>query len=66
MKVIECKDYNQQFPETFTWGHVQTISLCNLANTIVCHVEHDLKTTNRSFVGGLRLALNLIAEQAEI
>ena len=65
MKVIECRDYNKEFPETFTWGHVDSIKLSSLAFNIVNHINHDLKK-DRNYVAGLRLALNLIAEVAEV
>ena len=66
MKVIECNNYNREFPELFTWGHIDSIKLSNLANTIVSYIEHDRTTIDRNLTPGLRTALNLIADIAEI
>ena len=61
MKVIECADYNQEFPESFPWGHIDSIKMCNLASIIVTHINHAFTKGDRNNVPGLRLALNLIA-----
>jgi len=68
MKVIEATNYNREFPEQFTWGHLDSIKHANLAATIVNHIEHDLHNIpqNRNVTPGLRLALNLIAEVADL
>jgi hypothetical protein len=66
MKVKDCSDYNTEFPETFTWSWLDSPKLCNIANNIRNHIDHDLRTANRNNVPGLRLALNIIAEEADI
>ena len=66
MRVKEHTNYNPEFPEMFTWGWLDSISLSNVTHTIVNHIEHDLRTPERNRVPGLRSALNIIAEIAEI
>jgi hypothetical protein len=65
MKVIEDQNYRQAYPETYRWSGIDSITVCNLAYAISSHIEHDLRTSTRLFVPGLRKALNLIAETAE-
>ena len=65
MKVKDHCHYNPEFPEAFTWGWVDSISLCNLASVIVNQINHDLRR-DRNLVPGLRAALNTIADVAEI
>uniref|UniRef100_A0A6M3ILM3 Uncharacterized protein n=1 Tax=viral metagenome TaxID=1070528 RepID=A0A6M3ILM3_9ZZZZ len=65
MKVIECNGYNSEFPEVFSWGHVDSIKYSNLASNISNHIKHDLKTVDRLLVPGLRKALNIIAEETD-
>ena len=66
MLVKDCKTFNPEFPEQFTWGHVDSPKLSDIANTIRNHIELDLRTYSRNFVPGLREALLLIAEVAEV
>ena len=66
MTVKETNSYNQEFPEMFPWGHLDSPKLCSIAFDIVNHINHDLKTPQRVFTPGLRKALNIIAEIAEI
>jgi len=65
MKVKDHDSYNEEFPEQFTWGLVDSISLGNISSVIVNHIEHDLRR-DRIYVPGLRAALNIIADVAEI
>ena len=65
MKVKDHSQYNPQFPENFTWGWVDSISLGNIASVLVNYIENDLKR-ERNYVPGLRAALNIIADVAEI
>lgn len=65
MKAKDHCHYNSEFPEQFTWGWIDSISLGNIAATIVNHIEHDLRR-GRNYVPGLRAALNIIADVAEI
>ena len=65
MKVKDHDSYNPEFPEKFTWGWVDSISLGNISSVIVNHIEHDLRR-ERNYVPGLRAALNIIADVAEV
>jgi len=67
MKVKDHDSYNQEFPENFTWGWVDSISLGNISSVIVNYIENDLKySKDRNLVPGLRLALHIIADVAEV
>lgn len=66
MKVKDYNIYNPEFPEKFPWGWVDQISLANVSATLVNHIEHDLRTADRNYVPGLRAALNVIADVAEV
>ena len=67
MKVNEYKDYNAEFPETFAWGRIESISLTNAASAIVNEINHDLRTNpDRTYTPGLRRALNCIAAIANL
>ena len=69
MKVRECNNFSADFPETFTWGHVNQISLSNLANTISNHIWLESKNKRgeeRILTPGLREALNQIADIADV
>jgi len=65
MKVKDHNSYNPEFPETFTWGWVNSISLGGISSVIVNYIENDLQR-ERSYVPGLRKALDIIADVAEI
>jgi hypothetical protein len=65
MKVKDHASYNSEFPETFTWEWLDSIALTNITTVIVNHIEHDLRR-DRNYVPGLRAALNIIADVAEI
>jgi len=65
MKVKDHSHYNPKFPEQFTWGWVDSIPLANISSVIINHIEHDLHR-ERNYVPGLRVALNIIADVAEI
>lgn len=64
MKAIEYRAYDREFPENFTWGHLDSPTLSKLAYTISNHIIHDLRKPpdERNLTPGLRKALNLIAE----
>uniref|UniRef100_A0A6M3LG39 Uncharacterized protein n=1 Tax=viral metagenome TaxID=1070528 RepID=A0A6M3LG39_9ZZZZ len=69
MKVIEHTIFNEEYPENYTWGRIDKISYSNLANTISNHINHELRNRlpeDRILVPGLRKALLLIAERADI
>jgi len=66
MKVNKCNGYNSEFPETFSWGHINSIKFSSLASNISNNIEHDLKTVDRILVPGLRKTLNIIAEETDI
>jgi len=65
IKVKDHSHYSSEFPETFTWGWVDSIHLGDVSSVIVNHIENDLLRT-RNYVPGLRAALNIIADVAEI
>jgi len=65
MKVKDHDNYNSEFPETFTWGWVDSISLGNISAVLVNHIENDLRR-ERNYVPGLRKALDIIADVAEV
>ena len=65
MKVKNHCHYNPEFPEAFTWGWLDSISLGNVASDVVNQINHDLRR-DRNLVPGLRAALNIIADVAEI
>lgn len=66
MKVIECRDFKPEYPESFTWGHVDSILASNLSADIVNRITHDLRKADRNLVPGLRHALVLLAGYADI
>lgn len=66
MLVKDCKNFNFEFPEIFSWGQIDSAKLSYLANIICCHIKSDLKTHNRNLIPGLRQTLCYIAELAEI
>ena len=65
IKVKDHSHYNSEFPEMFTWGWVDSASLGNIAAIIVNHIQNDLRR-ERNYVPGLRAALDIIADVAEI
>ena len=65
MKAKDHNHYNPEFPETFTWGWLDSPKLCDITSVIAAHIEHDLRR-DRNYVPGLRAALNIIADVAEI
>jgi len=69
MKVIKDCAFKEEFPETYTWGRISSIKYSDLANTICNHIEHDIRNNfpeNRDLTPGLRKALLIIAEKADI
>ena len=66
MKVIEHAEFKSEYPEQYTWGRIDSITYSNLGNTLSNWILYDLKTIDRNLVPGLRKALNLIAERAEV
>jgi hypothetical protein len=67
MKIAECKDFKADYPEKYQWGIVDNITASNIGSVIACNIEHELRKPigQRDAVGGLRKALNIIAEYAE-
>jgi hypothetical protein len=61
MKVIECSNYNKEFPESFPWASIDSILGANIGSEMVNWISHDMRTTDRLLVPGLRLALNILA-----
>lgn len=66
MKVTETIHYDSEFPENFTWGHVDSPKMASLGSIISAHILKDLRTSDRLCVPGLRQALNYIAEMADL
>ena len=66
MEVRRHKDYNVEYPEAFTWGWVDSQKLGDIASIIVNYIEADLKTKDRNYTPGLRAALRIIADVAEV
>ena len=65
MKVKKCRDFDPNYPEVFPWGHLDSITVSNIASDIRNSIDHDLRTSHRNLVPGLRVALNIIADHAE-
>ena len=66
MKVSEHAQFRPEFPEAYTWGRIDSIKFCNVATTISNYINHDLRSVDRNLVPGLRQALNIIADHAEV
>ena len=66
MKVYQDSSYSAEFPETYDWNMVDSIKISKIAIDIKGWIQHCLKTETRSQVPGLRKALNIIAEKAEL
>lgn len=66
MKIFQHKDYNQEFPELFNWGLVDSPTIWRIAEIIIERIKEDMDTDNRNEVPGLRVALRAIAIHTEI
>jgi hypothetical protein len=66
MKVNECRNFNPDYPELFTWGHVDSPTLSSLGNIIRAAIEADLRTADRNLTPGLRQALRYLADLADV
>jgi len=69
MKVIDHTEFNEEYPENYTWGRVISISYSDLANNISSYIDHELRNKlpeDRILTPGLRKALLLIAEKADL
>jgi hypothetical protein len=66
MKISEITNFNTEFPETFPWSHIDTISLCAIASQIVNQINHDFRKKELNCIPGLRKALNIIAEYVDL
>jgi hypothetical protein len=67
MKVIEANGFNPEFPESFSWGHLDSPILSSLASIIVAEIEHSFRTDpNRNVVPGCRVALRHLARLADL
>lgn len=67
MKVIEHKNFNSEFPESFNWETVDSIKISAAAIEIKSEIDFSFKNNDaRIFVPGLRRALNILAKQAGI
>jgi hypothetical protein len=54
--------YNQEFPENYNWDLLDSKKLSDVASTIALNITYDLRTTDRIYTPGLRMALNHIAD----
>lgn len=66
MKVSKCSGFNEQFPEHFNWGLIDSRKLAELAEVLALAIVADLRTPDRIKVPGLRLALWELAKLADI
>ena len=67
MKASESRDYNREFPEQFTWGHIDSPQLSSIAAQIRNRIEHSFAhDPDRVLIPGLRAALNDIADVAKL
>lgn len=66
MKVCEDNNYNVDFPETYNWNRLDSIKISKIALDMQGWIRHGLETQARTQVSGLRKALNIIAEKAEL
>ena len=65
MKAKEHSQFNAEFPENFTWEWVDSQKLSSIACLIKHYILTDLKQ-DRNYVPGLRAALIIISEEAEL
>ena len=66
MKAKDCADYDSNLPENFDW-RLDNPKLCGITSMIAARIAHSFRTDpNRQEIPGLRAALNVIAEVAEI
>ena len=66
MKAREHLKFNPEFPEKFNWDLLDSVSLTSAALRIQEEIEENFETNERIYISGLRLALNIIANIAEI
>lgn len=66
MKVKDVHIYDQDIPEEFIWDCIDSPRLAYVATIISKRIKFDLAVKPRNYVPGLRMALNIIAEEAEI
>jgi len=66
MRVVNCKDFDSKFPETFSWVRLDNPTLTNIciAMSIIIDNETCRNKSRRDNVLGLRKALNIIAGYA--
>ena len=65
MKVNESNAWDNEFPERFPWGSVDSITGEKIAIMIVSWIESDKTTDDRVFIPGLRQSLRFMAEHVE-
>ena len=58
--------YKSEFPEVFDWGLLDLIKLFDATTNITDRIKFDLKKDNRLLIPGLREALKIIAELADL
>ena len=66
MKAVYPLTYKSEFPEVFDWGLLDSIKLFDATTNITDRIKFDLKKDNRLLIPGLREALKIIAELADL
>jgi len=68
MKIIDDPKYNRDFPETYTWGLIDSRTGSDLGFNLAAAtmLRLTLPTDQRYEVPGLRTALNIMASQYNV
>ena len=68
MKVKDCADFKKEFPEIFHWNMLDSVKTINICDGICVWIDHEMHKPahERNEIAGLRRALNIIAELADI
>lgn len=68
MKAKDHPEFDQYAPENFNWGFLDSLKVeaiaCKLASA--AHGQGLMVASQRNLLGGLRYALNVIAEHSEV
>ena len=66
MRVIDCSNFNSEFPESYNWELIDSPRLILVARELVSYIAATPPTGDRGNVPGLRAALRAIAWHADI
>jgi len=68
MRAVHCKDFDNKFPETFSWVKLDNPTLTNIciAMNIIIDNETCRPENQKNNVLGLRKALNIIVDYAHL